>query len=166
MLTYLLILILFIALLIIGTKTVARRKYKRKQMLIAEAYDRLVRKFKLAIEYADPLRYRYIGMDKKNRKLILINHCGGVRQEECICLYEVAESKIVHAKDEFNNIKAVWLELKNKHNNHVARFCFYHKDYDPLLELPSLSRKAIHWKTKVDIHKHRGHFNFETEYVL
>lgn len=45
-------------------------------------------------------------------------------------------------------------------------FCFYSKEHDPLVTLQSLSRKAIHWKTRVDIHKHRGNASLEAEYVL
>lgn len=167
MMTYIVISILIIGFSAIGIKAVIKeQKHKRKQLGIAEAYDGFVKQFKLAVDYSEFLCYRYIGLDRKNRKLILIDHSGDEKQEQCICLHEVGESKIIHAKDEDQNIKSVLLELRNKRNNKPVRFCFYSNEHDPLVELPSLSRKAVHWKTKVDIHKHRGSVSFEAEYVL
>jgi hypothetical protein len=167
MLTYLVILILIVAFSAIGIRALIKERiHKRKQLRMAEAYDRFVRQFKLAVDYSEFLCYRYIGLDRKNKKLILIDHSGYEKQEQCVCLHEVGESKIIHTKDEDQSIKSVLLELRNKRNNKPVQFCFYNKDHDPLVELPSLSRKAIHWKTKVDIHKHRGNVSFEAEYVL
>lgn len=167
MMTYIVISILIIGFAAIGIKALIKeQKHKRKQLGIAEAYDRFVRHFKLAVDYSEFLSYRYIGLDRKNRKLVLIDHSGNEKQEQCICLYEVGESKIIHARDEDQNIKSVLLELRNKRDNKPVRFCFYDRDYDPVVELPSLSKKAIHWKTKVDVHKHRGSVSFEAEYVL
>ncbi|HTM94006.1 MAG TPA: hypothetical protein VL095_16405 [Flavisolibacter sp.] len=167
MLTYFVILILIVAFSAIGIRALIKERiHKRKQLRMAEAYDLFVRQFKLAVDYSEFLCYRYIGLDRKNKKLILIDHSGYEKQEQCVCLYEVGESKIIHTKDEDQSIKSVLLELRNKRNNKPVQFCFYNKDYDPLVELPSLSRKAIHWKTKVDIHKHRGNVSFEAEYVL
>jgi hypothetical protein len=85
------------------------------------------------------LCYRYIGLDRRNKKLIPIDHYGDEKQEQCICLRGVAEGKIIHVKDEDQNIKSV---------------------------LPALSRKTIHWKAKVDIHKRRRNITFEAEYIL
>jgi hypothetical protein len=167
MVTYIVISLVIIAFSAMGIKGwIKEKRHKRKQLGIAEAYDRLVRQFKLATDYSEFLCYRYIGLDRKNRKLVLIDHCGEEKQEQCICLYEVGESRIIHAKDEDQNTKSILLELRNKRNNKTVRFCFYNRAHDPLVELPSLSRKAIHWKTRVDIHKHRGNVSIEAEYVL
>ena len=165
--TYLIISLLLIEFSAIGIKGfIKERRYKQKQLRIAKTYERLVQQFKLAVEYSEFLCHRYIGLDRKNRKLILIDHSGDEKQEQCISLYEIGESKIIHAKDESQNTKTILLELRNKRSNKPVWFCFYNKDYDPVVELPSLSKKAIHWKTRVDIHKHRGSVNFGTEYVL
>jgi len=167
MLTYFVIIILLVAFAAIGIRALIKERInKRKQLRMAEAYDRFVKQFKLAVDYSEFLCDRYIGLDRKNKKLILIDHSGYEKQEQCVCLQEVGESKIIHTKDEDQSIKSVLLELRNKRNNKPVQFCFYNKGHDPLVELPSLSRKAIHWKTKVDIHKHRGNVNFEAEYVL
>ena len=147
-------------------KVVAQqRRHRKKQRAIAYAYDCLVRQYKLAIEYSEFLCYRYIGLDRRNKKLLLIDHCGGQKQEQCISLCEIRESRIIHTSDK-RGIQAILLELSHKWNNQPVQFCFYHKDHDPVMELPTLQRKAVHWKTKVDIHKHPGNMNLDVEYVL
>ncbi len=145
---------------------VKERRYKKKQLTIAKAYDRIIRECKLAVEYSEFLCYRYIGLDRRNKKLVLIDHSGDEKQELCIPLPEIEDSRILHIKDETQKIKAVVLELRNKRNNKAIRFCFYDKEHDPEIEMLTLSRKAIHWKTKVDIYKHPGSVSLEAEYVL
>lgn len=145
---------------------IKEKRRKEKQLRIAEAYERIVRQCKLAVEYSEFLCNRYIGLDRRNKKLVLIDHCGNEKQEQCISLHEIGESKIIHLSDESKNIRCISLELIHKRNNKPVRFCFFHKDYDAAIELPSLKRKAIQWKTKVDIHKHRGIAGPEAEYVL
>lgn len=142
------------------------RRQKKKNLAIASSYDRLVRNSKLAVEFSDFFSGRYIGLDKRNRKLVLIDHCNGEKQELCIPLSDVADSEIIHVKDESDGIKTILLELINKRNKKPVRFCFYDKEFDPVITLPSLSRKAVHWKTRVDIHRHPGNFSLKGEFVL
>jgi hypothetical protein len=167
MITYIISSFLIIGFSAIAVKSAMKnRRHKKKQLDIAQAYDKLVRECKLAIDYSEFLCYRYIGLDRRNKKLVLIDHCKNNKQEICISLAEIGESKILHIKDESQNVKTIFLELRSKRNNQPVRFCFYDKDHDADIELPSLSRKAIHWKTKVDIHKHPGNVSLEAEYVL
>jgi hypothetical protein len=167
MIIYIVISIIISVFFAIGIKMLIKeRRHKQKQFGIAEAYQRFMREFKLAIDYSEFLCYRYIGLNRKNRKLILIDHCAGQKQEDCICLQEIGESKIIYSKDEAQNTKNIWLELRNKRNNKSMRFCFYDRDFDPIMELPSLARKAIHWKTRLAIYKRSGNFSLEAEYVL
>jgi len=167
MITYLIgaLLISLLSIMVIKTM-VKQRRHKKKHSDIAKAYDRLTREFKLAVEYSDFINYRYIGLDRRNKKLIIINHCGDQKEELCVPLSEIGDSKIIRETDESQYIKTILLEFRNKRNNQPVRFCFYNRKVDPVLELPSLSRKAIHWKTKVDIHKHPGSVSLEAEYVL
>lgn len=167
MITYIIGMLLFLTLCAIGARTfIKQRKHKKKQLAIASAYDRIIRESRLAIESSEFLCYRYIGLDKRNRKLLLIDHCNEERQEWCLPLSEIEESKIIYVKDELQGIKNILLELWNKRNNKPVQFCFFNKEYDSLIELPSLSRKAIHWKTRVDIHKNPRSRRLESEYVL
>lgn len=151
----------------LGIRSVIKeRRHKKRQLAIANTYDRFVRESKLAIEHAEFLSYRYIGLDKRNRKLLLIDHCGREKQELCIPLLEIGESKIIHVKDTTHGIKTILLELRNRCSNKPVQFCFFDKEHDPIIELPTLARKAINWKTKVDIHKRPGSVSREAEYVL
>lgn len=167
MITYLIGSLLISSLsMILIQKTVKDRRHKRKHSGIAKAYDRLTREFKLAVEYSEFINYRYIGLDRKNKKLIIINHCGDRKEELCVPLSDIGVSRILRETDESQCIRTISLELKNKRNDHPVRFCFYNRNVDHPSELPSLSRKAIHWKTKVDIHKRPGSVSLEAEYVL
>ena len=148
------------------TALIKQRRRKNKQLNMAKAYDQLVKECKLAIEHSEFLCYRYIGLDRKNKKLLLIDHSNNDKQELCIPLLDIGDSKIIYTKDESQGIKTVLLELRNKRTNKPVRFRFFDKEHDAAIELPTLSRKAIHWKTKVDIHKHPGNVSIEAEYVL
>lgn len=123
MVTYIVASIVIIAFSAIGIKALLKeQKHKQKQLRMAEAYDRLARQFKLAVDYSEFLCYRFIGLDRKNRKLILIDHSGNEKQEQCICLHEIGESKIIHAKDEDLNIKSVLLELRISEPTNLCDF--------------------------------------------
>ena len=167
MVTYIILISLIVGLTAVAVRALLKgKRHKQKQLRIAEAYDRIVNQFKLAIQYSEFLSYRYIGLDRKNRQLILIDHSGDEKQEKCISLYEIGDSKIIHEKDESQNTKTIMLELKNRRNNNAVQFCFYNSDHDLAVELPSLFRKAIQWKNKVDLNKRRGSIHLEAEYVL
>ena len=167
MITYLILILVGVAITAASAGAFFKgKRHKQKQLRIANSYKRFITQFKLAIDYSEFLNYRFIGLDRKNRELILIDHCGNKIQEECISLYEIGESKIIQAKDESLNTKSIILELKNRLNDHCVQFCFYDSDHDLKVEMPSLFRKAIQWKSKVDLHKHRGNIYMESQYIL
>lgn len=167
MITYLIGSLLITMLSIIVIKKVAKeRRHNKRLSGIAKAYDRLASEFKLAVEYSEFINYRYIGLDRRNKKLIIINHCSDQKEELCVPLSEIGDSKVIRETDNSQLIKKILLEIRNKRNNQPVRFCFYNRNVDHPVELPSLSRKAIHWKTKVDIHKRPGSVSLEAEYVL
>ena len=167
MVTYIILIVLaFMLIALVAATTIKGKRHKQKQLRIAESYDRIARQFKLAIEYSEFLSYRYIGLDRKNRKLVLIDHCGNEKLEKCISLYEIGQSKIIQVKDGDQNITSIVLELQNRRNNNSLQFSFYNSDHDLKVEMPSLFRKAIQWKSRVDVHKHRGSIYLEAEYVL
>lgn len=143
------------------------RQRKKQQRELATAYDRLVKKHKLFVEHTDLLSDKIIGIDKRKKMLLLIDHSAGTKQEFCIPLQDIAATKIVEKKGEQKEgIKAVLLELKHTRNNIRTRFCFFDEKQNDLSELKSLSRRAIHWKNRVDLHKHPGSVNHELEFVL
>jgi hypothetical protein len=94
MIIYIVISIIISVFSAIGIKMLIKeRRHKQKQLGIAEAYQCLMKQFKLAVDYSEFLCYRYIGLDRKNKKLILIDHCDGQKQEDCICLQEIGRVK-------------------------------------------------------------------------
>lgn len=167
MITYVMVAIavLFLSIIVI-LMAMKNKKHGRRQRSIAIAYDRMIREHKLAVDYSEFLCCRFIGLDRRNRKLVIIDHSGTNKQEVCISLPEIGESRIVRVNNGTKGIKSIFLELKNKRNNKLAQFCFYNQQHDDVNELTSLSRKSIHWKTKVDIYKYPGNVYLETEYVL
>jgi hypothetical protein len=125
-----------------------------------------MRTSRLAIEDADFFNYRYIGLDRRNKKLLLIDHCNREKQELCVPLPEIGESKIIYVKEDDHGIDHILLELRNKRTGQRVQFCFFDKEKDPLIELSMLARKAVNWKTRIDIHKHPGNGCARSEYVL
>lgn len=145
---------------------IKERKRRQKQLRLEEAFERLVYQHKLAVEYSEFFDNRYIGLDRKNRKLALIDHSGKEKREQCISLFQIEESRIVHVKDDSGNITSVLLELRRKHSNELLQFCFYNSVSDRVRQLVPLSRKTIQWKNKIDLYRRRGSVNYEAEYVL
>lgn len=152
--------------IIIIRVVVKNRKYKGKQVGIAKAYEQLVRRYRLRVDYSECINCRYIGLDRKNKKLLIIDHCSSQKKEQCISLIETGDCKIVREIDEADFIQSIFLELGNNGNGNTVQFCFYNRKRDSENELPSLFRKAIQWKTRIDIHKRSASIGNEAEYVL
>lgn len=164
----------FIIILIIGLpalygirELIKDKHKKRKQLSLTIAYDKLVTENKLSIEYIDVLKDKVIAIDKKNKKLVLINHSMETRQELCIPLQQVASSRIIEERDHQDQcIQKIYLELKlRKHYIHHL-FCFYDGSKDSVIDLPSLSRKALHWSNRVNIHKSTGNASIKQRIVI
>jgi hypothetical protein len=140
---------------------------KKKQRQLGFAYDRLIKRLKFSVEHLELLNGKLIALDRKKKKLLVIDHNQIEKQEECISLLGVESCKIIevkHGPDAY--IKKVFLELKYRWNNKITRFCFYDDSCDLITELPTLARKAKLWKHRIDLHKYPGRVNFELEYVL
>lgn len=151
-----------------GIKMIIREKRKKKkQIALGLAYDRLMREAKLSIENIEQLNGKVIGLDRKNKKLLLIDHNTTEKQEQCVPLFEIASCSIHKVKDDVErSIRKIYLELKHKRTNKISRFCFYDETCDRITELPSLARRAMFWKNRIDLHKYPGKINLEFEYML
>jgi hypothetical protein len=146
---------------------IKEKRKKRRQLSLAMSYDMLVSVNKLSIEYIDILENKVIAIDRKNKKLVLIDHTEENKQELCISLLQVDSSSIIEERDEQDKcIKKVFLELKLKRCHIYHRFCFYDDRKDPVTELPSLLRRATHWRDRVQVHRFPGTVSIEQEYVL
>lgn len=143
------------------------RVRKRKEDVL-DAYDRLVREMKMSVEHHDTLNNRIIGLDRRNRRLLLIDHNGKEKQELSVALHQVRSCAILHQKDELNKfIISVILELRFKDENISAvRFYFYNDKHDPERDLLPLARKADKWKNLIDVHKYSGKVYMPSDYVL
>lgn len=140
---------------------------KQKQLDLSLAFDRLVKQVKISDEHSELLNGKVIALDKRNKKLLVIDHNQTERQEECIPLLGVESCKIVEVKDNpGTHVKKIFLELKHKWNNKITHFCFYDDSYDLINELPELSRRAKFWKRRIDLHKYPGRVGYGLEYVL
>lgn len=166
--SYILIVVVVAFILLVFTRKVFQAgRRRKKQRELAMAYDRLVKEHKLFPEHRDVLESKIIGLDKRNKKLVLIDHRKKEKQELCISLSDLAAAGVIEVTDdEKNGIKKVFLELKHKKNNMRTRFCFYDNDQDELSELKSLMRRAQHWKSRIDFYKFPGSISTALEYVL
>ncbi|MCU7549194.1 hypothetical protein OCK74_08710 [Chitinophagaceae bacterium LB-8] len=146
---------------------IKEKRKKRSQLSLAMSYDMLVLENKLSIEYIDILENKVIAIDRKNKKLVLIDHTEENKQELCISLLQVASSSIIEERDEQDKcIKKIFLEIKLRRHHMHHKFCFYDDSKDSVTELPSLSRRALHWRNRVNIHRLPGTVSIEQEYVL
>ena len=146
---------------------VKKRSEGKRQMRVSLAYYRMVKKAKLAVENSELLKGRVIGLDRKNKKLLLIDHNKLKKQEQCIALTEIASCEVHEVKDQSNNsIKEIYLEFKPKTNNKHYRFCFFDESKDTKTDLPFLKKQALSWKNRIDVHKYPSTVNRAFEYVL
>jgi hypothetical protein len=140
---------------------------KKKQMELGLAYDRLVRQAKLSIEHAEMLEGKLVALDRKNKKLLLIDHNQVPRQEDCISLLGIESCRVIEVKKNPDaHTRKVILELKHKWIERITRFSFYDESSDAVTELPLLVRRAKSWKHRLDLHKYPGSVGLELEYVL
>lgn len=145
-----------------------KEKIKKKKQLDCEyAYKRLVKQAKLSIRHLEKLDGKIIGLDTRNKKLLIIDHNKENKQEQCISLSGIETCKIVEEKYEAETlIRKIFLEFKHKWTGEIIRFCFYDNSHDLIINLPSLVRKARSWKNRIDLHKYPGNVYFELDYVL
>jgi hypothetical protein len=129
-------------------------KKRRKQLALAQSYDRLVLKNKLSVEETLVFNNRVIGLDRKNRKLLLIDHNKNVMQEQCVALDQLESGQLVRLKDEAKKCTiGLFLELKYKSKDGSLRFMFFDETKDNIVEKPGLVKKAQYWKRKIDMHR-------------
>jgi hypothetical protein len=166
-LTYLIILILALPTLYGIREMIKEKQIKSKQLRLAKVYDKLVSENKLSVEHLDMFEYKVIALDRKNKNLLFIDHTEGNKQELCISLLQIASCRIVKERDVHGKyIKKLFLELKNRRNNRLYKFCFFDESKNSISDLPALSRQASLWKHRVKIHSNPGNISLEQEYVF
>ncbi|MEI6948067.1 hypothetical protein V9K67_12790 [Paraflavisolibacter sp. H34] len=147
-------------------QVVRQGRKKSRQLRLAGAFDALVRQHKLSVECLDILEGRIIALDRKNKKLLLIDHTGKHRQECCISLFHVREVRIVEDQDPVHRCThTLSVELACRRADTRYRFYFYRDGRDAVTELPSLSRKALHWHSRISLHRSPGIISLEQEFT-
>jgi len=149
-------------------RIIHKRHYQKKiQKALGITYDRLVRNAKLSIDHSEILHAKMIALDRRNKKLLVIDHNMKQKQEECIALLGIQSCRVIEIKSKANeHIQKINLELKHKRADKITSFCFYDAACDPVNELPFLARRARSWKHRLDMHKYPGSVRLELEYVL
>ncbi len=158
------VLIVFALVAFYGTRY--RVKKKNKQMLLALAYEEMVFKNRLMIEHAEVLGNRVIALDRKQKKFLMIDGNGPKKEPICIPLWRVMQTEIVEEQNSEGNIQKVFLLLKCKTHDIRYKLCFYDEAHDDLTDLPCFSKKALHWKNRVDINRFPGVVDLEQEYRI
>lgn len=139
-----------------GIRLMRKEKHrKKKQLDLARAYDRLVLRNKLSIEHSEVLGDSILALDRRNNKLLLVDHSKTGRQEVCIPLTAIAAVKIIKERNAGGHIKKIWLQLKNSNGN-IYRVCFFDETSDPVFGLLRFSRRALHWADRINSDKLRG----------
>lgn len=147
-------------------KMIKEQKKKKTWLALAKAYERLLWDNKLTVEHSEILNEKVIALDRRNKKLILIDHNRLQPMELCISLGDVVATRIVETRDEMQEcIKSINLELQSR-SGHAVQFCFYNVQQDDLFSLKPLKRKALQWKTRIDVHRNSGNVNMQMEYVV
>ena len=156
-----------IALLIAGPVIYRERRKKKRQLHLAKTYERLVMHNKLSIEETLVFNNRVIGFDRRNKKLLLIDHNQASRQEECVALEQLESCELVQVKDKTKrNTTRFFLELNYKRDKGTLKFIFFDEAKDKVTEKPSLIKRAEYWKRKINLYKNRDNTFHTFEYVI
>ena len=148
-------------------KLVKAQRKKKAWLTLAKAYERLVLESRLSVEHSEILGGKVIALDRRNKKLLLVDHSGPQPLERCIPLRDVTATRIVEMRDDLQQcIRRIVLELRCKQAEAPVQFCFYDEQQDPLTDLKTLVRKSQQWKTRIDVHRNPGNVNMQMEYVL
>lgn len=160
--------ILFLIIMAITTPELIKRSRKRKkQLALAKSYERLVLKNKLSVEETLVFNNRVIGLDRRNRKLVLIDHHKEVMMEQCVALDQLESCDLVRQKDEAKKCTTgFFIEFKYKRKDGALKFMFFDETKDKILEKPGLIKKAQYWKRKIDMHRMEGRISSGFEFVL
>jgi hypothetical protein len=142
------------------------RGQKKKQEELADAYRCLLLRHRVAVAHDEFIGNRVLAFDRKNKKLIVVDHNEAAKQELCISLLSVSETKIVEEKNKDGFVERIFLQIKHKRSDARYRICFFDQLYDGIADLPGSARRAVMWKHRLDVHKYPGPVFWGQEYVL
>ncbi len=151
----------------LGVRHILKQKRKRRKGLnLASAYDRVVLQNKLSIEHSEVIGDRILALDKRHKKLAVVDHTGSEKGEACIDLVTVCRTELAEERQSDERIRKIHLELYGKKENLLYRICFFDIASDPIIDLPAHAKRAMHWKNRIDIHKRLGYVSLEQEFIV
>ena len=168
MYTFLIVLMLLLPIpLYLGFKALFASKHDRRNALALKvALDRVIRRNRLLISEIDTFKNKAIALDRRNNKLILVEHRNNVTWEKCLSLGELGSFTIIKEMDQLTGCtQKVVIELNFNSNEELVYFTFYDESNDNIHELPSLVRKATDWKDKIYQHLNSLTPGHRLEYV-
>jgi hypothetical protein len=147
-------LLLFSFILYLGLKALFENKHDQKNALALKvALDRVIKRNRLLISEIDIFGNKVIALDRKNSKIILVEHRNNVTWEKCFSLRELESFNITKNTHPLTGcIQKVVVELNFSNNRDLVYFTFYDDSNDRIQELPSRIKKATYWKRKIQHH--------------
>ncbi|GAA4750369.1 hypothetical protein GCM10023229_33790 [Flavisolibacter ginsenosidimutans] len=132
----------------------AQQGRKQKQKRFAALFSRSVWQNRLAIEHSEITGGLLMALDRKNKKLLVIERSKNNKQRHCVPLTTLTSALVVRETNKSGGIQKIFLVLKQKHKDKNIRICFFNGAYNSAAELLLLSRCALRWKSRIDLYKH------------
>lgn len=139
---------------------------KEKKLKAVQAFNRLVLQNRLSIDRCEMIGDRILALDERNKTLLFVDYNGKINHTYVIPLRLVVKASVREEKNVNGNIEKIVLELKGEEDTLVYRLNFFDHACDAVPDLLPLSRKALHWKSRIDMHRRPGKFSLEQEYML
>lgn len=162
------LLLLLSFLLYLGFKAMFENKHDRRNAReLKVALNRVIRRNRLVISEIDAFTNKVIAIDRKNDKLVLVEHRNNVIWEKCFSLGELKSCNISKETDHLTGCtQKVVMEFNFINSRELAYFTFYDKSNASVHELPSRIRKANYWKNKIQHHLNSVRAGNRLEYTL
>jgi hypothetical protein len=143
---------------------------KRKKQIkkdLKQAIGQLAKENRLQVGEIYFFHRKAISMDRKNKKLVFVNHHKKVVGQFCIDLETLVFCRVVKVKDEYSkDVEKVFIEVKNKGTDQVSKLVFYDRYFDNIRAKAALIREAEYWRHKINRHRNSINLRYAFEYVL
>ncbi len=159
---------LLLPVLIIGFLTILENKRgKQVKRILEKAIRQLVNENNLGMLELDFFRYKAIGIDRKNMKLVFVDFQNKTTDKFCIDLKTLLFCRVVKTWDESSGkVRKIFIEIRRKNSNDVSKLAFYDRAFDNTYAKASSIRRAEYWKNKINFYRASVRFNLQFEYVL
>src|SRR5690606_15120395 len=129
---------------------------KKKQLALANAYHNLIIQHRAIVEHSEIIGDMVVALDRRNKKLLVIDYAGKKQVENCITLLCIGDTRIVEEKNSEGNTSRVLLELRRKRTGEAWFICVFDEKLDTIHDLSLRMKKVSYWKTRVDMARYGG----------